>query len=62
MIGTPKPTCRHPLENTVTVTLRAVLEDISVILGAILDDFSVLGAILENISVKGTVLDDVSIV
>ena len=22
MIGTPKPICRHPLENTVTVTLR----------------------------------------
>ena len=21
MIGTPKPICRHPLENTVTVTL-----------------------------------------
>ena len=22
MIGTPKPICRHPLENTVTVTLK----------------------------------------
>jgi hypothetical protein len=26
MIGTPEPICRHPLENTVTVTLRFIFK------------------------------------
>ena len=29
MIRTPKPICRHPLENKVTITLRSFLEKVT---------------------------------